>query len=199
MKRHFVVGCVSALMRIRVKIWSSLVRIDIYTSVWHNSMLSCDCVSFICFFFSSRRRHTRFDCDWSSDVCSSDLRELYYHLAVPRLYLEHHRVLELPFFQAYHVRNLEMLFTWIMALGGAEAIKFAVFALSLAAAAASYALGSLVFSKRAGLWAAALFYTTPLVGWESSTVYIDTIIALFVACAFIAIAWWFDTRRPQAR
>src|SRR5256886_5131409 len=22
--------------------------------------------------FSSRRRHTRFDCDWSSDVCSSD-------------------------------------------------------------------------------------------------------------------------------
>src|SRR2546430_2463036 len=25
------------------------------------------------FFFSSRRRHTTFDCDWSSDVCSSDL------------------------------------------------------------------------------------------------------------------------------
>src|SRR2546430_2783442 len=29
--------------------------------------------SFPLFFFSSRRRHTRFDCDWSSDVCSSDL------------------------------------------------------------------------------------------------------------------------------
>src|SRR5256886_9181086 len=28
------------------------------------------------FFFSSRRRHTRFDCDWSSDVCSSDLSEI---------------------------------------------------------------------------------------------------------------------------
>src|SRR5690606_39412521 len=25
------------------------------------------------FFFSSRRRHTRFSRDWSSDVCSSDL------------------------------------------------------------------------------------------------------------------------------
>src|SRR5689334_7913681 len=24
------------------------------------------------FFFSSRRRHTRWNCDWSSDVCSSD-------------------------------------------------------------------------------------------------------------------------------
>src|SRR5205807_6789457 len=29
---------------------------------------------FISFFFSSRRRHTRLQGDWSSDVCSSDLR-----------------------------------------------------------------------------------------------------------------------------
>src|SRR5260370_23414556 len=29
------------------------------------------------FFFSSRRRHTRFKCDWSSDVCSSDLVEKF--------------------------------------------------------------------------------------------------------------------------
>src|SRR5260221_8899259 len=28
------------------------------------------------FFFSSRRRHTRSLCDWSSDVCSSDLRAI---------------------------------------------------------------------------------------------------------------------------
>src|SRR6267143_5898990 len=27
----------------------------------------------LAFFFSSRRRHTRWNCDWSSDVCSSDL------------------------------------------------------------------------------------------------------------------------------
>src|SRR5437763_4186101 len=29
---------------------------------------------FFFFFFSSRRRHTRYIGDWSSDVCSSDLR-----------------------------------------------------------------------------------------------------------------------------
>src|SRR5690606_39747951 len=28
------------------------------------------------FFFSSRRRHTRFSRDWSSDVCSSDLQDI---------------------------------------------------------------------------------------------------------------------------
>src|SRR2546430_10682712 len=30
-------------------------------------------VLWLLMFISSRRRHTRFDCDWSSDVCSSDL------------------------------------------------------------------------------------------------------------------------------
>src|SRR2546430_13714802 len=33
----------------------------------------CTSQSIAIAFFSSRRRHTRFDCDWSSDVCSSDL------------------------------------------------------------------------------------------------------------------------------
>src|SRR2546430_10178597 len=37
--------------------------------------MSVDCRGY--FFFSSRRRHTRFDCDWSSDVCSSDLRPFH--------------------------------------------------------------------------------------------------------------------------
>ena len=32
---------------------------------------------YLFFFFSSRRRHTRSDRDWSSDVCSSDLVTSY--------------------------------------------------------------------------------------------------------------------------
>src|SRR5256886_13180021 len=39
-------------------------------------------------FFSSRRRHTIFDCDWSSDVCSSDLlhRERLIHTSINNSY-----------------------------------------------------------------------------------------------------------------
>src|SRR5215211_8639976 len=37
---------------------------------------------YVFFFFSSRRRHTRSLCDWSSDVCSSDLLELEVEPAV---------------------------------------------------------------------------------------------------------------------
>src|SRR5699024_12135872 len=36
-----------------------------------------------CFFFSSRRRHTRSKRDWSSDVCSSDLKAHICHVSHP--------------------------------------------------------------------------------------------------------------------
>src|SRR3989475_6290308 len=37
------------------------------------------------FFFSRRGRHTRFDCDWISDVCSSDLSALVQRPLLTRL------------------------------------------------------------------------------------------------------------------
>src|SRR5699024_11437844 len=37
----------------------------------------------LCFFFSSRRRHTRSKRDWSSDVCSSDLSYLLKRVCSP--------------------------------------------------------------------------------------------------------------------
>src|SRR5256886_3867010 len=43
----------------------------------HQGFVALEFLAHSCYhllFFSSRRRHTIFDCDWSSDVCSSDLR-----------------------------------------------------------------------------------------------------------------------------
>src|SRR5256885_10594270 len=42
------------------------------------------------FFFSSRRRHTRLQGDWSSDVCSSDLSYFVRHWsAIPQIFASH--------------------------------------------------------------------------------------------------------------
>src|SRR5437762_4673798 len=47
------------------------------------------------FFFSSRRRHTRYIGDWSSDVCSSDLeRILNLIIVTPRMHGIHHSIIE---------------------------------------------------------------------------------------------------------
>src|SRR5256885_3391989 len=43
------------------------------------SVVGCECHRLpLVFFFSSRRRHTRLQGDWSSDVCSSDLMGTYH-------------------------------------------------------------------------------------------------------------------------
>src|SRR5690606_39812902 len=44
------------------------------------------------FFFSSRRRHTRFSRDWSSDVCSSDLEAERERLEAERASEEANRI-----------------------------------------------------------------------------------------------------------
>src|SRR2546430_9265931 len=73
------------------------------------------------FFFSSRRRHTRFDCDWSSDVCSSDLHDhalLDFRLSLPEEWArdEHRRqACHVPEDVSYRTRPelcLEMLDLW---------------------------------------------------------------------------------------
>src|ERR1039457_6931653 len=46
------------------------------------SLCSQFCWWRLIFFFSSRRRHTRLQGDWSSDVCSSDLLERYKNIAI---------------------------------------------------------------------------------------------------------------------
>src|SRR2546429_3574137 len=46
-----------------------------WISAWGVESISIDKNTSFFFFFSSRRRHTRCSRDWSSDVCSSDLRQ----------------------------------------------------------------------------------------------------------------------------
>src|SRR2546430_4184918 len=81
-----------------------------------------------CIFFSSRRRHTRFDCDWSSDVCSSDLFNLFVfavmmtgesllNVLLKHLFHRHRPVLEHPLvtltsygFPSGHTMGVTVLF-----------------------------------------------------------------------------------------
>src|SRR5689334_24174729 len=65
------------------------------------------------FFFSSRRRHTRWNCDWSSDVCSSDLLALLIARS-PRRHRDFMVLLVvLPFASNFLVR----VYAWMIILG----------------------------------------------------------------------------------
>src|SRR5256886_6777626 len=96
------------------------------------------------FFFSSRRRHTRFDCDWSSDVCSSDLPA---GIALGSS-------LGATVNVVFHLRDLDARVGAI--LGGTEWRAFAV-SLLVSGAAAAAGLETARIAAGWGAFAAALF------------------------------------------
>ncbi len=116
---------------------------------------------------------------------------LNYHLAVPAAYLAEHRVLDLPhFWHSYFAQMMEMVFALGLALGGQAAVKLLTFAMGIAAALAVYALGRVLFNARVGLWAAALFYATPMTAWLSGTAYTDLAVGFFFFSSLIAFLRW---------
>jgi hypothetical protein len=120
---------------------------------------------------------------------------LNYHLHVPAKYLQNARIIELPYLHAYLARWVELFFVACLAIGGAATTKMWVFFVSLIVAAGAYALGCRALDRRVGLWAAALFMTTPLIGWLFGTAYIDNILALFVTSSFVALVRWQDSKK----
>jgi 4-amino-4-deoxy-L-arabinose transferase-like glycosyltransferase len=119
---------------------------------------------------------------------------LNYHLAVPEAYLRAGAIVDLRFLHAYLSKAMELLFAAGLALGGAPAVKLFVYGLGLFAAVATYALGKALFNPRVGMWAAAIFYTAPAVGWLTGTVYIDNLIALLCTAVLLVFVKWFHSR-----
>jgi hypothetical protein len=118
------------------------------------------------------------------------------HLAVPKLYLQSGGLIDLPYFwNSYMAHLLSMLYGLCLALAGMLAAKFLVMGLGVLAAGGVYVLGRRLFNDEVGVWASLLFYSTPLVIWSSTTMYLDLPQALFVTGSAVAFLRWYE--KPQ--
>ncbi len=114
------------------------------------------------------------------------------HLAVAKYYVEHPVVL----LSYGSVANLvDLLFALALSLHGQIVAKLLVLASSVLSTLGVYALGRALFSARVGLWAAALFFSTPLVSWLSTTTYIDATVTMFLLSTLIAFFRWREDRQ----
>src|SRR5205807_4925881 len=80
------------------------------------------------FFFSSRRRHTRLQGDWSSDVCSSDLRGTVAPGIFPATFRGHGGAVAV-YFEAAAVITVLVLLGQVLELRAREATSGAIKAL----------------------------------------------------------------------
>ncbi len=113
------------------------------------------------------------------------------HLALARIYATAHWVSGLPHSMgSYWPMNGEMLFSLGYLLGGEATAKLFHFAAGLAAAGMIYGIGKQIESSLTGWLAAIIFYTTPIIVWESTTAYVDLFLAMYVAGALFVLIMW---------
>lgn len=114
---------------------------------------------------------------------------LAYHLAVPKIYLQQHHILSLPWMSHSNFPFLlEMLYLLGLALQGQALAKLFHLGFGLLIGAALYTWGNNSFGRGAGILAAALFVAVPVVFWEATVAYNELAFALF--CLLALWAWW---------
>jgi 4-amino-4-deoxy-L-arabinose transferase-like glycosyltransferase len=120
-----------------------------------------------------------------------------YHLALPELYAEQHRIVPTPYrIHSYLSLGTEMLYLLATLLGGQTAARLISLAFGVLTALGIFALGRRWFSARAGLLAATLFATTPIVAWEASGAFVDLALGSYCFFAVAAAHRWLGDRRP---
>ncbi len=117
---------------------------------------------------------------------------LSYHLAAPKLYLAAGRIYYIPFIhQSNFPFTIQMLYTLMLALGSVGAAKLVHWLCGALLVASVYTFCArhlpATVGKRAGLVAAVVVATTPIVLWETTVAYADAAGALFAWLSFYAL------------
>lgn len=122
---------------------------------------------------------------------------LNYHLGVPAQYVENHTILPVPeTFNSTLVHYSEMLYVLALLTVGQPLPNLILLSFSLIGAGWVFALGRRLKSTRLGLLGVFFYLSLPTVTLESSTGYIDIILAAFVTGSLLAgLAWW-QTDQP---
>ncbi|MGA2819478.1 MAG: glycosyltransferase family 39 protein [Anaerolineales bacterium] len=119
---------------------------------------------------------------------------LVYHLGVPAIYVQQHGLVKVPEqFSSYWAHNAEMLYTLGLLLVGQPLPALCHLLFGVLTAGLVFCMGRRLGGARLGLLGAVLFYSLPLVTWESGTAYIDLQVAFYsFATAYALMIWWQD-------
>jgi len=119
---------------------------------------------------------------------------LIHHLAVPKLWLKHGRIFEIPWAEyAYYPMNIDLLYAVCLYLNNDIAPKFIHLAFGLGTGLLIYFYLKLRFDRNWGLLGMVIFITTPIVIWLSTTAYVDLGMMFFTTASVIAFIKWRDS------
>ncbi|MEZ0324905.1 MAG: glycosyltransferase family 39 protein, partial [Fimbriimonas sp.] len=131
----------------------------------------------------------------------SDMNEwdaLAYHLAVPKLWVQHGRIDFIPYI---HHSNfpfaVDNLYIWGLQWGGQSGAKAFQLAFYLAGMAAVFGLARQRYGQPAAWWSLLAYATIPAAMWEAGTAYIDLAHGLYAGLGILFAALWLDDQQKS--
>jgi len=112
---------------------------------------------------------------------------LWYHLTIPKLYLDNHSIFYIPGGLLYYSvtpKLTEMLYAGALALNGDILAKLIHFSFGLLSSIALYKLSRSFFTPKISLIPVVVFYSNLVVAWQSTTAYVDLARTFFEIMAF---------------
>lgn len=129
-----------------------------------------------------------------------DRDALTHHLFVPRLWLEHggiHEIPEIPF--SYYPMNLDLLYTVPLALGNDIVPKYIHYLFALLTALLLHRHIARRLGRVYGLLGAVFFLSVPVILKLSITVYVDLGLVFFTTAALLLLLRWAEEGFPWRR
>lgn len=123
---------------------------------------------------------------------------LWYHLSLPKIYLQEHGVLHLPGGLMYYSsmpKLGELLYTSALSFSGEVLAKIIHFSFGLLTLFVTFAISRKFLSTFYSLIAVVVLLSNIVFMWEASTAYIDLVRTFFEVMAFWGLLNYFDTKK----
>jgi len=135
---------------------------------------------------------------FGASVLPSSWDALSMHLARPKEWIRLSRLTSVPYLRfggGNFPHNIGILYGMSLLVKDAILAKLISFAFGILTAMGIYSLGERYFSRRIGLFSAAIFYTTPIVSAASATAMADLGFTFYAFLAVYALINWITSRR----
>ncbi len=123
---------------------------------------------------------------------------LIHHLAIPKLYLKHGGIYEIPFMAfSYYPMNLNLLYMIPLFMGNDIVPKYIHFIFALLTAWLIYRYLRRRLNSIYGLLGAVFFLSIPIIVKLSITAYVDLGVVFFSTASLLLLLRWIETRFPM--
>jgi hypothetical protein len=124
---------------------------------------------------------------------------LIHHLAIPKLWLKHGGIYEIPWANyAYYPMNIDLLYAFCLYFKNDLAPKYIHMAFGMGTGFLIYLYLKPKFGRHWGLLGMVIFISTPIVIWLSTAAYVDLGMTFFITGSLMAFIKWRDSEyRPM--